>query len=197
MTSIHGDHLTTRTAAPAVSPVSLVEAKLHLRVSGTDEDTLIQLYIDAATAAAEEELGKVLITQTWTETIEYPTGRVKLTKAPVQSVSAIQYYDGDNVSQAGVLSDYSIITQEHFAYIEPVSGGVWPTVYDRPDAMTFTYTAGYGDAGSDVAANIRQAIFLLVGQYYEHRVNVEETKFQEMPRAVTSLLGLSRAHWYG
>lgn len=38
--------------------VTLDEAKLHLRVDGSDEDALIQLYIDAASSAAASYLNR-------------------------------------------------------------------------------------------------------------------------------------------
>ena len=43
-----------------MSIVTLAEAKLHLRVDGAEEDTLIQSYIDAAEAAAAQYLNRAL-----------------------------------------------------------------------------------------------------------------------------------------
>ena len=43
-----------------MSIVTLAEAKLHLRVDGADEDTLIQTYLDAAEAAAAQYLNRAL-----------------------------------------------------------------------------------------------------------------------------------------
>ena len=43
-----------------MSIVTLAEAKLHLRVDGAEEDTLIQSYIDAAEAAAAQYLNRGL-----------------------------------------------------------------------------------------------------------------------------------------
>ena len=43
-----------------MSIVTLAEAKLHLRVDGADEDALIQTYLDAAEAAAQQYLNRAL-----------------------------------------------------------------------------------------------------------------------------------------
>ena len=43
-----------------MSIVTLAEAKLHLRVDGSDEDDLIQTYLDAAEAAAAQYLNRAL-----------------------------------------------------------------------------------------------------------------------------------------
>jgi hypothetical protein len=43
-----------------MSIVTLAEAKLHLRVDGADEDTLLQTYLDAAESAAAQYLNRAL-----------------------------------------------------------------------------------------------------------------------------------------
>lgn len=192
---VHGLHLLSLVTAPAVSPVTLVTAKAHLRVDFTDDDTIIQDYIDAATAVAQEQLGKVIITQTWDEATANPFGKVYLTKKPFQSLTSITYFDEANTSQTADLADFIVVANEDFAYVEPVTE--WPRVYDRADAVTFRYVAGFGDAPADVPANIRQAILLLVGQYYEVRENLVDSKMQNYPKAFDALIDLSRVAWYG
>ena len=54
-----------RITAPATEPIDLATAKLHCRVDGTDEDTLIAALIVAAREQAEHETGRALVTQTW------------------------------------------------------------------------------------------------------------------------------------
>lgn len=54
------------TSAPLIEPLTLTEAKLHLRVSGTDEDTLITNLISAARVQAENICRRAFITQSWT-----------------------------------------------------------------------------------------------------------------------------------
>lgn len=41
-----------------MSEITLAEAKLHCRIDGNDEDTLIQAYIDAALEVCQKHIGK-------------------------------------------------------------------------------------------------------------------------------------------
>lgn len=41
-----------------MSEITLAEAKLHCRIDGNDEDTLIQAYIDAALEVCQTHIGK-------------------------------------------------------------------------------------------------------------------------------------------
>ena len=51
--------------APATEPVSASEAKAHLRVTGSGDDTYIGALITAARQLAEQKCNRALITQTW------------------------------------------------------------------------------------------------------------------------------------
>ena len=50
---------------PAEEPVSLADAKLHLRVDFTDDDALITSLIAAARQAAETLTGRQIVTARW------------------------------------------------------------------------------------------------------------------------------------
>lgn len=53
------------TQAPAEEPVTVDEAKLHLRVTDSSEDTLITMLISAARIHAENVCRRVFVTQKW------------------------------------------------------------------------------------------------------------------------------------
>jgi hypothetical protein len=53
------------TLAPTVEPITLAEAKLHLRVDATDDDALIGSLISAARFEAEHRCSRALVTQQW------------------------------------------------------------------------------------------------------------------------------------
>lgn len=53
------------TQAPAEEPITLAEAKLHLRVTDSGDDTLISMLISAARIHAENVCRRVFVTQKW------------------------------------------------------------------------------------------------------------------------------------
>ena len=70
---------------PTGEPVSLAEAKLHLRVDVDDDDALIGSIISAARQAAETLTGRQLITSRWKLVLDaFPCQTILLAKCPVQ-----------------------------------------------------------------------------------------------------------------
>lgn len=66
----------TRTTQPVVEPVSLAEAKLHLRIDSEAEDTLIQSLIASARAWCEDYLDRTLVFTQWTMRLDSFYGSV-------------------------------------------------------------------------------------------------------------------------
>lgn len=190
------DHLLSLVSPPSVSGVAQSLAKAHLRLASdfNEDDTLIDFYTEAAQNVAQERLNKLLITQTWDEALPKPSGKIYLSKAPVQSLVSVKYYDASNTEQTATLGDFTLVASDDWAYVECDS---WPQAYDRPDAITLQYVAGYGDAPSDVPAEIRQAILLLLGQYDGVRENTTEATFTEIPAGFDALINLHARGWYG
>ena len=161
------------TVPPAELPVSLAEAKAHLRVDYTDEDTLISAMIGAATAHLDGWsgiLGRALVTQTWLAVFEdFPTGR--LLRLPIGNVQSatVSYRDDSNSSQTLNASHYYPITDSFGPALVLDGGKTWPSTYDyRPDAVSVTMVCGYG-AASAVPEAIKAAIKLIVGDLYMNR----------------------------
>ena len=55
----------TLVTAPASEPVSLTEAKAHLRLDSADDDSLITALIRSARETAEAHMRRALVSQTW------------------------------------------------------------------------------------------------------------------------------------
>lgn len=190
--------LPVRTAAPVEPPVSLAEVKAHLRIDHTDEDPTLDIYLSAATDYLDGPggiLGKALVTQTWlvpaakfTSPIWLPAGLT-----PVQSVTEINYFDGDNVTQILDEDVYSlVINDEDGSKVVLQADQTWPTTYTRDDAVSVSVVAGYG-APNAVPGKIRQAMLLLVGDWYTNREASSPDAIKELPFAVRSLLANSRS----
>ena len=101
---------------PAGEPISLAEAKLHLRVDGGDDDPLIGSLITAARQAAETITGRQLMTARWRLVLDafpgpllmhagsgssfsLPAHAILLAKCPVQSVVSVEYLDMNGTMQ--------------------------------------------------------------------------------------------------
>lgn len=190
---------TVRVTAPATVPITLAEAKAHLRVDASDEDTLISSLIDAAVSHVDGEglLGRAMITQTWAEWVTASPGYVRLPMGPFQSLTSVEYYDSDNALQTATLSDFETWLDGDFVRVKPKEGSLWPTAFSRPDAIKITYVAGFGNEASDVPQGIRQALLMLIGHWYENRIAVSEARLSVVPIAVDALINNERVGWYG
>jgi uncharacterized phiE125 gp8 family phage protein len=173
---------------PAGEPVSLAEAKLHLRVDFDDDDSLIQVLISAARQAAETLTNRQLVTARWRmvldsfpgpslmgvpagQTFTLPGHAVLLPKSPVQSVVEIRYLDMAGAWQVMPAANYIVDSACEPARITPVFGQIWPIALPQIGAVSVIFDAGYGDA-SAVPEGIKTWIKLRLGSLYVHREEV-------------------------
>ena len=173
---------------PTAEPVSLAEAKLHMRVDFPEDDALIASLIAAARQAAETLTGRQLVTARWKLVLDcfpgpslmcvpaglpfsLPGHAILLPKCPVQSVFAIRYLDMSGTTQTMSRVDYAADTACEPARVTPVFGSAWPVSLPQIGAVALVFAAGYGDAAS-VPAGIKSWIKLRVGSLYAHREEV-------------------------
>lgn len=182
--------LLRRTVAAASYPVTLAEAKLHLRVDHGDDDTLIDGYIGAACEAIGEMAGRVLAVETWEMSVPTASGDLVLPMVPVQSVTGISYYDANGVDTSAVVADYYMFKDEDRAVLRPKPGHAWPSVQAREDALRVTFTVGY----TTPPKNLIAAVLLLVGHLYATR-HAAGDAIKEVPLGVETMVGLSRRGW--
>ncbi len=158
-----------RTGNPAAEPVTLAEAKAHLRVDSSDEDALIAAMISAAREAAEHETGRTFVSTPWRLTLDqFPTS-IALPMPRVTAVTQIHYVDGDGITQALNPAGYQLIADsEYEAWIEPAYGYSWPAVRAQAEAVRVTYIAGWSNAAA-VPQAIKQWMLLAIGDMYASR----------------------------
>jgi uncharacterized phiE125 gp8 family phage protein len=168
------------TAATALA-VSLVEAKAHLRVDASDDDTLITAMITAATETAEQMTGRAIIPQTWELSLDEFPDAFELTRVPVSAVTSLKYYDAAGVLTTMDPGDYALdIADDYgFAYVVPAYDTEWPTARDQINAVVVRYVAGYTDAAA-VPQAIKSWILLQVGAMYENRESESAIKTHQI-----------------
>ena len=181
---------------PAVEPVTLVEAKKHLRVDHSDDDTFIGALITAVRThldARDGWLGIALVEQTWELHLDaFPADEIELPFGPLQSVSSVKYDDDDGNEQTlSASTDYTVdlISKRGWVLLSPDAS--WPSTFDGINAVRVRFVTGYPVVGgvATTPAAIKAAMLLMIGALYEHRENVViGSQPFVLPNAAESLL---------
>jgi len=160
---------------PAAEVITLTEAKAHLRVTASDDDTYITSLITAARNYAEQYTRRAIPTQTVTYTLDAFPAEIELPRNPVQSITSVQYVDDNGDPQTLSSSLYQTdLTGTVCATIKPAYDEDWPDTRAVYNAVTVTYEAGYGAAGDSpdtVPLSLKQAMLLVISSLYENREN--------------------------
>lgn len=159
--------------APQTEPVSTAEAKTHLRVDGSDEDTYIDALVTTVRRYLEQAYGVAMVTQTWDYALDRfpPAPWIELPKAPLISVGSITYYDEDlSTSTVFASSKYQVDTIPTPAVIALKRGESWPSdTLRRSSGVVVRADFGFGANATDVPESMRHAIKIGVADLYEHR----------------------------
>jgi uncharacterized phiE125 gp8 family phage protein len=178
-----------RLSPPATEPVSLVEAKAHLRVSISDDDSLIANLITAARMVCEEYTARALITQGWRLWLDTFPGDnmawwdgmrqgaasqltvkrfILMPRAPLQSISAVNIYNDDDSSTVFLPTQYFVDIASEPGRLALRNNASWPSPQRGNNGISVDFIAGYGNAAT-VPQALKQGILAHVAQLYEHR----------------------------
>ena len=176
----------TQLSTPAAEPLTLAEAKLHLRVDAdiTDDDSLITALIVTARQQAEHRTGRALVSQQWRYAIDtFPADSLELPLPKLQSVQSVSYLDSAGTRQTLANTEYDVITDELVGRLLPAYGKTWPDCRVRPGSVQVSYTCGYG-AAADVPQSIKAWMLLAIGAWYENREALTSGQpVAELPRS--------------
>lgn len=159
--------------APTTEPLTLSEAKLHLRVTDSSDDNLISGLVSAARTACESQLNKVLMLQTWRTTYDSFPDAIELNMLPVASISSVKYIDTNGVEQTLSSISYTLDNSSDYktAFVVPAYGYQWPAAREQINAVYVDYVCGYASS-SAVPATYKQWMLLHIGAWYENRNGV-------------------------
>lgn len=165
--------------APIVEPVTLSEAKSHMRVDSTADDDLIKSYIEAARIYTEKYLSRSLISQTWDFNYDlFPSfgDAIEIPLPPLKSITSIKYYDGDEVQQTWADTKYTVDTDNIPPLVYENMGESYPSTRFFRKSVTIRAITGYSDSGAspvdladNVPSSIKTAVMMLVAHLYENR----------------------------
>jgi uncharacterized phiE125 gp8 family phage protein len=188
-------------------PVSVTDAKTHLRVTGTDDDDYIGALIDAATAWCEDYCDRTFADKTYTVAFDlFVANRIELPRPPVRlnatassATVTISYADTGGTTQTlswaqSGTQDFRLDRSHTPALVYPLYSQVWPSTRVDDNAVQITYLAGYGGA-ANVPKQAIHAVKLLVGHWYVAREAVGSVG-QNIPMGVHALLANLRWRHY-
>jgi hypothetical protein len=197
------------TTPPTEEPISLFDAKKHLRVDNDYDDTLIGALITSARTMVEMTINRCLLTQTllWTMSQDPPSGALpllplpllilpviltapqvmnkplELPRSPVQSITSIT--ETDIMGNVTTLDTTQYIPD---LAVDPARVRLnWLVVPRWLQHIQVTFVAGYGSTPASVPLPIVLAIKMWIAFLYEHRGDNPESA-GEPPKAIEYLL---------
>jgi uncharacterized phiE125 gp8 family phage protein len=181
--------------APSQTPITLADAKAHLRRDDSDEDTLISALILAATAHVEGRTGytgRALCPQTWdfhlSEFPSDPSRVIEIPLPPLIAVDSITYLDRDGAEQTLATTVYEVNTATAPGGIGLKQSQTWPETRQAWNAVKIRFQAGYvafdesptDFKGTDIPV-FRAAILLVLADLYENRSKGGTEKYEVNP----------------
>lgn len=197
---------------PTVEPISLAEAREHLRLDAYDspavhpDDALVAALITAARQWSEQFLGRAIAVQTLEIGRDQFPGRTNF-------CNPCSWFAPDAIDLPGFLTmlaftsddeavtDYQLDRQSDPPCLRPAAGTCWPTIAVRgtANAVKVRYVAGYTLPGDSpdldpLPGPVRSGMLLLLGHLYENREDTAPIKIESVPMGVDALLRPYRLH---
>ncbi|MDX3928867.1 MAG: head-tail connector protein [Shinella sp.] len=156
---------------PLAEPITLAQARAHLRLDHGEEDALLEALVRAAREHLEAETGLVLISRTFRLYLDaWPRTRViQIARGPVQSIESVTVYDALGmpleVDAAGFVLDGT--ARPARLYLPE-----WPGPGRALNGIEIDFSAGFGEAGTDVPDTLKRAMLTHVAAMFELRGTV-------------------------
>lgn len=167
---------------PVTEPLTLEEAKVHLRVDGSDDDAYIGALIIAAREVVEGATSRQLLPATWELALDDFEASITLDKAPFKEMVSVKHIDADGTEQTIAAEGYTLDDYSNPAKLVVTD---LPTVKDTPNAVKIRFIAG----SESVPEAIKAAMKLIIGNLYENRQEVVTgTIATQLPVGVDFLL---------
>jgi uncharacterized phiE125 gp8 family phage protein len=168
----------TRSSQPVVEPVTITDAKAHLRVDTDADNTYIMGLVAAARAWVEEYLDRSLVHTQWTMRLDGfpPNGldNLELPRPPMATASAVSAVAITYTTETGAVvvfpsHEYRVDRNSTPGAISPLYEQAWPVHRRDDNSVTITWWGGYGEDGRSVPTQVKHAMLLLVAHWYDRR----------------------------
>ena len=159
----------------ANEPITLAEAKAFLRITHSDDEAVINMFISAARREYEWLMGRTIHQQTLEMYFEdgFPSGPMLLPRAtPLISVTHIKYKDSDGTEHTWSSAEYVLDTAGELGSIQPAYGYSYPAFTPYPvNPVWIQYVCGIATTSPITQApdDIKAEICRMVARQYENR----------------------------
>lgn len=147
--------------APEDEPVSVEEAKRHLRILSDDFNGEVLDALAAAREWCESRINRTLRSSV-TRTAAYsgwPRDPIRLPWPPLLSVVSVKYYDAEDADQTLAAANYRVhLSTDGLGHVEYDEDVTLPDVASRDDAVRIQFTTGYADGA--IPPKAKQAILM-------------------------------------
>lgn len=200
----------TQIAQIGSEPVTLAEAKAHMKIDVNDENDLIASLIVAARIQAEQITRRTIVKKTlkasfdgsfggelpwWDGTregalVEFQSSFLELPYPPAISVQEVGLFDDSDVKTVALPSTYIVDTssQDLPGRLVLRRGCVWPVALRVINGMEVNYTAGYEDGS--VPSALKTAVMMLATALYQTRGDMADANATSAKSGAAPLLAM-------
>lgn len=185
--------------SPRFEPVSKSEAMHH--VNGEEEDkAYLDTLIPRARKRFEDVTNRLLVEQTWIFSYDCFSSEIEIPYAPLQRVLSLKYIDGSGQLVELPSSEYRVINTGLKSVITPKLGGCFPSLpFYSLDAVQIECVIGHARVNQDgIALGLgiedadrfelaKQAILILVADWFKNREDTAPVTLYEAPNAFKSI----------
>jgi uncharacterized phiE125 gp8 family phage protein len=173
---------------PGDQAVSTADAKKHLYVDTSLDDSMIDGFVLTATELLEEELYISIPEQTWVRSYSQWPLKTTFMRGPATAIVEIRYWDEDDVQQTLDVNNYEIIKFDKHTQLMVKPNISLPTISsDRREPIEVEYTAGWPVA--NIPKPLLNAIKMVCTDLYENREGQVPVKLEDNPH-LDSIRGL-------
>ena len=166
--------------------LTLSDIKTHLRLDGSDYDSILTPLIKTSRLIGEKITGRDFIEKEWKTYLDYfPTYSfdgyegIEIRKSKLLSITSIQYYDENNALQTLSAADYYITNEADYSSIFINKDKSFPNTYCRKQAVIITFKTSFPNFPQD----LKQAMLSVCSYLFENTgdcVNDGNSQFKSL-----------------
>lgn len=184
----------TRVAGPLVEPVSVSEAKQHLRLDRdfNDDDAYVQGLITASRFYAETYCDRTFVRSQWRMALDvFPPWDIELPRPPIYpgDTPVVTYIPSNAVYEPIPYDNFRIDRDSTPPCIRPQWNLYWPSARGAENDVIVTWWAGYGNGADSVPQPVKNAMMFMIAHWYGTREAVVQGAMNPVPMAVDLMLG--------